>query len=247
VEKKSIIWKMKLKDKVIIITGASQGLGKELALQAAKNGAKVAMVARSENLLKDIKKSIISNGGVAEYFVCDVTSFDEVKNAVSTIIKTFGDIDILVNGAGIWTLDEFEDRHPELIEKAFKVNSIGPIYFTKAVLSFMKKRNKGHIFNVISKAGLDLPENKDWPTYTATKWAMTGYTKALQNRLLGTKVKVTGFYPGGFESNIFETLGEKDAHNQPWMMRTLDVADAIIYAISRPDDLFINTIGMSNI
>ena len=111
----------------------------------------------------------------------------------------------------------------------------------------MKKVYYGHIFNVISKAGLDLPENKDWPTYTATKWAITGYTKALQHQLKGTKIKVTGFYPGGFESNIFETLGEKDAHNQPWMMRTSDVAKVIVYVLSRPDDLFINSIGMSNI
>lgn len=236
-----------MKNKVIIITGASQGLGKELSQQVAKMGAKVVMIARNENLLKKLKAKITSEGGTAAYFVCDVTDFDKVKETVKKIIGTYGKIDILVNGAGIYTTDEFEKTRPELIENAFKVNSMGPIYFTKAVLPFMKKVNYGHIFNVISKAGLDLPENKDWPTYTATKWAMTGYAKALQHQLKRTKIKVTGFYPGGFESNIFETLGEKDAHNQPWMMQTSDVAKAIVYALSRPDDLFINSIGMSNI
>ena len=138
-------------------------------------------------------------------------------------------------------------KKPELVFNSISVNSLGPIYFTKSVLPLMKKSNSGHILNVISKAGLDLPENKDWPTYSASKWAITGYTRALQNQLLGTKVKVTAFYPGGFESNIFETAGEKDAHNQPWMMRTSDVADAIIYALNAPEDLLINSIGMSNI
>lgn len=238
---------MNLKNKVVIVTGASQGLGKELSQKLAKLGVKAALVARTEKLLKGVKGKINKSGGTAEYFVCDVTNQKQVSETVKRILKTFKTIDILVNGAGIWTTDEFEEKRPELIELSFKVNSIGPIYFTKAVLPIMKKKNKGHVFNVVSKAGLDLPENKDWPTYTATKWAMTGYTKALKYALEGTRIKVTGFYPGGFESNIFETLGEKDAHNQPWMMRTSDVADAIVYALNTPEDLFINSIGMSNI
>lgn len=236
-----------LKDKVVVITGASQGLGRELAQKVSKAGAKVILVARNEKLLKEVKQLISQEGGFADYYLCDVTNFSQVKDTVAKILTKFGKIDILVNGAGIWTTDKLEDNKPELIENAFKVNSMGPIYFTKAVLPFMKKVNKGHILNVISKAGLELPENKDLPTYTATKFAITGYTKALQQQLLETKIKVTGFFPGGFESNIFETAGEKEAHNQPWMMRTSDVADAIVYALSTPDDLSINSIGMSNI
>jgi len=236
-----------LKDKVVVITGASQGLGRELAQKVSKAGAKVILVARNEKLLKEVKQLISQEGGFADYYLCDVTNFSQVKDTVAKILTKFGKIDILVNGAGIWTTDKLEDNKPELIENAFKVNSMGPIYFTKAVLPFMKKVNKGHILNVISKAGLELPENKDWPTYTATKFAITGYTKALKQQLLETKIKVTGFFPGGFESNIFETAGEKEAHNQPWMMRTSDVADAIVYALSTPDDLSINSIGISNI
>lgn len=236
-----------VKNKVIVVTGASQGLGKELSQKLGKLGAKIALVARKEDLLKKVKTIIVKAGGAAEYFVCDVTSRNEVNKTVEQIVKTFGTIDILFNGAGIWTTDKLEEKRPELVENAFKVNAIGPIYFTKAVLPIMKKKNSGHIFNVISKAGLDLPENKDWLTYTATKWAMTGYTKALKYALEGAKIKVTGFFPGGFESNIFETAGEKDAHNQPWMMRTSDVANAIVYALNAPDDLLINSIGISNL
>ena len=235
-----------VKGKVIIVTGASQGLGKELSLQLSKLGAKLALISRNEALLKDIKSHISENGGESEYFVCDVSDLNQVQETIKKVTAKFGTIDVLVNGAGIWTTDEFEENRPELIEQAFKVNSIGPIYLTKTLLPIFKKQNSGHIFNVISKAGLDIPDNKDWPTYAATKWAMTGYTQALKYHLQDTKIKVTGFFPGAFESNIFETLGEKDAHNQPWMMRTADVASAIVFTLNAPEDLWINTIGMSN-
>jgi hypothetical protein len=234
-----------LKNKVIVVTGASQGLGKTLSIEVAKLGAKVALVARTEKLLNEVKKEIIKNKGEVEFFVCDITDYKQVKDTVKKIIEKFGRIDILVNGAGIWTTDEFEELKPELIEKAFKVNSIGPIYFTKSVLPLMKEKNSGHILNVISKAGLDLDENKDWPTYTATKWALTGYTKALKYALAETKIKVSAIYPGGFESNIFDTAGEEDAHDQPWMMKTLEVVEAILYILNQPEELFIGSVELS--
>jgi len=238
---------MHIKDKIVIITGASQGLGKELSLKLGKLGCKVALVSRTEKLLKDLKKHIISNGGTAEYFVCDVSVWEDVKKTVKKIIKIFGTVDILVNGAGIWTTEELEEKNMDLVESAFKVNSIGPIYFSKAVLPVLKKNNSGHIFNVISNAGLDIPEIGEWLTYSATKWAMTGYTKGLKYALKNTKIKVTAFYPAGFESNIFETAGEGNVHNQPWMMKTSEVADAIIYALDTPKDLSVGSIAISKV
>lgn len=234
-----------LKNKVVIVTGASQGLGKDVSKRIAEMGARVALVSRNESLLKKVQDEIKSLGGEAEVFVCDVTVFEQVNKTVNAILEKFGTIDVLVNGAGIWTTEEFEALRPELVEQAFKVNSIGPIYFTKAVLPVMKKNNYGTILNVVSKAGLDISENKDWMTYAATKWAVAGFTNALRYALEETKIKVTAIYPGGFESNIFETAGEKEAHDQPWMMRTSDVTEAIVYALNTPDDLLVNTIGLA--
>jgi len=233
-----------LKDKVVLVTGASQGLGKDVSKRIAEMGARVALVSRNQHLLKKVQEEILSLGGEAEVFVCDVTVFDDVNKTVKAVVKKFGTIDVLVNGAGIWTTDEFEASRPELIERAFKVNSIGPIYFAKAVLPFMKKNNYGTILNIVSKAGLDISENKDWMTYAATKWAVAGFTNALRYALEDTRIKVTAIYPGGFESNIFETAGEKEAHNQSWMMRTSDVTEAIVYALNSPDDLQINSVGL---
>jgi short-subunit dehydrogenase len=236
---------MNLKNKIVVVTGASQGLGKELSIKLASLGAKVALVARNEKLLNEVKDEINKNEGEAEIFVCDITKFDEVKETVKKIINKFGAVNVLVNGAGIWTTDEFEEKNPELIENSFKVNAIGHIYMIKAVLPLMKEKNNGHILNVISKAGLDLDENKDWATYSATKWAMTGYTKALKYGLAETKVKVSAIYPGGFESNIFETAGETEAHDQPWMMKTSEVVEAVVYILNQPENLFISSVELT--
>lgn len=234
-----------LENKVVVVTGASQGLGKALSIEIGKLGGKVVMIARTKKLLNETKNLIIKNGGEAEYFVCDVTNYRQVKKTVEKIIQKFRNIDVLVNGAGIWTTDEFEEKTSELIEKSFKVNSIGPIYMIKSILPLMKKNNSGHILNVISKAGLDLDENGDWPTYTATKWALTGYTKALKYQLKDTKIKVSAIYPDGFESNIFETAGEIDAHDQIWMMKTSEVVEAILYILNQPEELFIGSVELS--
>lgn len=238
---------MNLKNKIVVVTGASQGLGKLLSIELAKLGAKVALVARNEKLLNEVKQEINKNNGEAEVFICDITDYDQVKQTVKKIIEKFKTIDVLINGAGIYTSDKFEEIRPELIEKAFQVNAIGHIYFTKSVLPLMKEKNAGQILNVISQAGLDLDENKDWATYTATKWAMTGYTKALKAGLVGTKIKISAIYPGGFESNIFETAGEKEAHNQPWMMKTSEVVEAIIYILIQPENLSIQSIELRKI
>ena len=180
-----------VKDKVIVVTGASQGLGRALSVKLSGMGAKVAVVARNEKLLYEVRQQLKAEGGEVEMFMCDVTNISQVNETVKAIEKKMGTIDILVNGAGIWTTDKFEDSKPELIESAFKVNSIGPIYFTKAVLPIFRKNNHGHLFFVISKAGLDIPDNKDWPTYAATKWAVTGYARALKYALEDSAIKLT--------------------------------------------------------
>jgi len=234
-------------NKVIIITGASRGLGRILSVRLAELGGKIALVSITKKDLENVKAEISSKKGISEYFVCDVTNMNSVIRTLDDINNHFGTIDILVNNAGIWTTDELEETRPELIEKAFKVNSIAPIYLVKAVLPYLREKNRGHILNVISDAGTELPENKFWATYAATKWALVGYTKALIGALNKTSIKVTAFYPSGFESSIFETAGEKNAHDQPWMMRTHDVADAIVYILDRPEELWIKNVEMGKI
>jgi len=241
---------MKLKDKVIVITGASSGLGKSLANKAADEGATVILIARRRDLLEKVVKDIKDRGGSADYFICDIRNLPSVQETVSEIFKEYKHVDILVNNAGIWTDEELEKKQPERRKLAFETNALGNIQMTKEFLPHFQKSNQGYIFNVISSSGIGdslAGDNTAWQTYGATKWAMTGFTKALKDSLAGTKIKVTGFHPGGFESDLYESAGISKAHQQPWMMRTDDLTDVIIFALTRPDDMVMERILVTKV
>ncbi|OGM12713.1 hypothetical protein A3A76_04340 [Candidatus Woesebacteria bacterium RIFCSPLOWO2_01_FULL_39_23] len=238
---------MNLKDKVVLITGSNQGLGKVLAKKVAKDGAKVILLARRENLLKEVKDEITKDGGLAEYFVCDIRDSKQVTKTVNNLIHKYKKIDVLVNNAGVWTDDESEKRKPELRKNAFDTNVFGHVQVTEEILPYLNK-DESIIFNTISTAGVpDIPSGNNlmWKSYGASKWGMVGYTQALRESLRDTNTKVIQYFPGGFESNLYENAGRENPHNQPWMMKTVDVADIIIFALTRPKDVYMEKIVVS--
>lgn len=243
---------MKLKNKVVVITGASSGLGEKIAYKVIEEGAKVALIARTEKNLKKVRNKIVEqeNENVAEYFVCDVRNPEQIKSCIKKILKRFGKIDVLVNNAGVWTDEGLEEKNPSLRKVALETNILGHINFTYEVLPYFKKLNKGYIFNVISTSGVgDIPsgDNVLWKTYGATKWAMAGFTNALRDELKESKIKVTGFFPGGFDSMLYETAGRPHPHNQPWMMKAEDLADIVVFILTRPENVLVERIVVSKI
>jgi uncharacterized protein len=237
-----------LKDKVVVITGAGTGLGKAVAVKTGVLGARVVLIGRTESELETVRSLIRQEKGTADLWVCDITKEDQVKATVKNIVDTSGTIDYLVNNAGMWTDESLESKDSELRLMALKTNVLGHINFSYEVLPLMKKKNAGYIFNVISTAGAsDSPSGNNvmWKTYGASKWAMSGFTKALLEDLKETKIKVTAFHPGGFDSMLYEKAGRPNPHNQPWMMRTEDVADVVIFALTRPDDVMMERIVVS--
>src|SRR3989344_3088665 len=238
---------MNLKDKVVLITGSNQGLGKALAKKLAERGSKVILIARRENLLKEVKDEIVKSGGVANYFVCDIRDGKEVKQTIKEVVNKYRNIDILVNNAGVWTDDELEQKKPESRKNAFETNVLGQIQVTEEVLPHLNKE-ESLIFNTISTAGVpDLPSGNNllWKSYGASKWGMVGYTQALRESLRETNTQVIQYFPGGFESNLYENAGRENPHNQPWMMNTEDVVDIILFALTRPKDVYIEKIVVS--
>ncbi|QQR90500.1 MAG: SDR family oxidoreductase [Myxococcales bacterium] len=130
------------------------------------------------------------------------------------------------------------------------MNALGNIQFTEAMLPYLKKQKNAHIVNVISTSAVpDLKEgdNKGWKSYGASKWAFAGYTKTLRLDLEKEKsqIKLTAFFPGGFESKLYERAGRAWAHGQPWMMKTKDVAETILFVLSRPKDVLIPRVVMT--
>lgn len=199
---------MSLNNKTVLITDASQGLGRELSIQLATLGAKIALVARTEKLLQELKDQITQSGGVAEYFVCDVTDYSQVNATIKKVQNYFGTLDVLVNNAGIWTNDELEQKRPELVSEAFSTNSAGPIYFCKATAPLFEKNNSGHFVFINSIAGFDMPEHKGYAVYCATKWALLGYTQALRHKYNHSNIKITSIHPGPIATHIDKAVGE---------------------------------------
>ena len=238
---------MELKDKVVVITGGSQGLGEALAYKLAKEGADLILIARREKYLKNVKDKIRKDGGKAEYFVCDIRDLKQVREVAQKIKKNFGKVDILVNNAGVWTDDELQKEKPESREDAFRTNVLGHIQFTEEFISLLKN-DETIIFNTISTSGVpDIPSgnNINWKTYGASKWGMVGYTNALRESFRNSNIKVIQYFPGGFESNLYENAGRPNPHNQPWMMKTDDVADIIVFTLTRPKDVYMEKIIVS--
>lgn len=193
-----------MKDKIIVITGASEGLGKVVATKLAAEGATITLVAHNEDKLNQAAEVL---GEDAHSYVCDVSSAEEIKQIVKQILGDLGRVDILINNAGIWTDEVIEKDNSDRRRKAFEVNTLGTIEFTKALEPTFREQNSGHILNVISTAGTSdtsAGDNTLWQSYGATKWALAGFTRALKDSLDDTKIKVTGFYPGGFDSNLYE-------------------------------------------
>lgn len=220
---------MKIKDKVFIVTGASQGLGKAICNNLVSKGAKVAMVSR--NAGEEMEP--------ATHFVCDITDKTQVKSVIDKIAKQFGRIDGLVNSAGLWLkTTPLEEVNLDDAEKVLDTNLKGMVFVTKEVLPYLKKANESALVNISSKSGtrpMDLQA-----VYCASKYGVKGFTDTLKLELKGSAVKVLGFYPSGMNTKMFEKAGEDfPAEN---FMDVNEIAEIITFAIERPGNISIEEI-----
>lgn len=236
---------MILKDRIVLVTGASQGLGKELSLQLARLGATVVLVARSEKLLKKVKEQISKDSGKAEYFICDVSNFIQVKDTLKKVIDKFGKVDVLINNAGVWISNKIASSDFSRIDQAFQINTLGPVYFSEALLPLFEKQKSGHIVFINSIAGLLYSENKNWSVYAATKWAITGYAKSLASRYNNNSdIKITSIHPGPMTTNIDKNAGDNFGDDHSAEMNTAEVAHYIVEAIAAPRKIQIDTLEL---
>ncbi len=215
-----------LTDKVILITGASSGLGKALAMRLCNENVKLVLLSRSALKLQDVLEKIKTCGkSTVSSFSCNITDVEQIRNTIELVVEAYGRIDILINNAGILHEAKIEDYPVNTILELFDVNAIGAICMTQTVLPHMKKANEGTILNVISKAGVD--PGAGATVYHATKYALEGFTGSLRLELEGSGVKILGIYPGGMEANLFTTQ-EIDDEDTPAVRERNAVADIIV-------------------
>lgn len=226
---------MKMKHNVILITGASSGIGEATALMCAEKGARLVLVARRAERLNELAQRIISAGGEALVVPADVTNREQVEQMVATAVQHYQQIDVLVNNAGFGVFDNFRNLKFEDLDGMMQVNLYGAVHCIQAVLPHMiARRKKAQIVNVASLSGLLATNNQSF--YNATKFALVGMTRALQVDLRGTKVRCALICPGAVHTDFFSSA-DRDKMTRmsvllPWLEAD-DVARAIVRAVER--------------
>lgn len=189
-----------IRDQVILITGASEGIGASLAIELAKGGNNLIIAARRLEKLKEVAKAIEANGGKAHCVACDVSDQAQCENLVKETLNAFGKLDAVVHNAGIsmhaW-FDEITDL--STFETLFRTNVMSMVWITHGLLAEIKK-TKGLIVGISSLAGkTGVPART---TYCTSKFAMSGFLEALRVELMGTGVDVTAIFPGVVDTEI---------------------------------------------
>ncbi len=204
-----MIKKERFKDKVVIVTGASSGIGKDAALRFAKEGAKVVLVSRTKEKLETVQNIIKEFNQDVIVIPTDVSSKEQVTNAVNKTIEKWGRIDVLFNNAGSSEVGLVEDGDfVEKVKSMFEVDYLGSVYFTKEVLPFMQKQGEGHIMNMSSVVG-----RKGFPhfgAYSSIMHAITGFTSSLRQELRGSGINVSIIHPALTQTPLLEHVKPED-------------------------------------
>jgi len=234
-----------MKDKVVIITGASSGIGKALAFETGARGAIVVLAARSEQKLAEIESQLSASGVRSLSVITDVSKEEDCKHLIDTTIEKFGRIDVLINNAGMSMRAIFEKTDLAVIHRLMDVNFWGTVYCTKYALPWLLK-SKGSLVGVSSIAGYKgLPGRTG---YSASKFAMQGFLETLRIENIKKGLHVLIACPGFTSSNIRNTALSADGsiqgespRNEDSMMKPEKVAKKIVRAIESKQRILVMT------
>ena len=222
---------------VILITGASSGIGAASARLFAANGYRVVLAARRMERLQEIEKDIETLGGEAISVETDLTHIDQINALVEKTLDAYGRIDILFNNAGFGRAKWLEDMDPQKdIELQIQVNLNGVIQMTRAVLPHMIERKSGHIINMASLAAFIATPT--YSIYAATKYGVRGFSNALRREVGILGIKVSSIFPGGVKTEFAKHLAAKRKTGittpQALLLSSEDVARTVMLVARRP-------------
>lgn len=211
----------RLRDKVVLITGGSRGLGLVLARQLADEGARVVICGRSEETLQRASQDLASRTPDHLAIPCDVTDKEQVRNMIQQIKDEIGEIDVLVNNAGQIQVGPMEAMTEADYESALEVHLWGPLNLLQAVLPDMKKRRRGRIVNIVSIGGkVSFPHLLP---YNTSKFAFSGFSEGITAELRRHNIKVTTVYPGLMRTGSPRNIDVKGRHKKEYAwFKTLD-------------------------
>lgn len=224
---------MDFKDKNILITGASSGIGKQTAIEFAKLGANIILIARRKEKLDEVEKELKKFNILTLVCPCDVSDKTQVKEMSKTVLEKFGSVDVLVNNAGFAIYGSVKDLSVDEIESQMETNYFGMMYCIKNFLPSMLEKKSGHIVNVASvAASFGLP---GIASYCASKFAMLGFSEGLKHELNGTGIGITVVSPIMVRTEFFDHPSfEKMPKYSPTSLSSKTVAKAILKAANSP-------------
>lgn len=224
--------------KVIVITGGSEGLGYETAKILAPDN-KVIIVAHNPKKIEAAAKKL-----TCDFEFCDVTSPANITEAVKNIYKKYKRIDCLINNAGIFFKGEITANTEEEIRQLLDVNVFGAIMFAREIIPIMKKQKSGLIINTVSQGGIYAKADRS--LYAASKFALNGFTKSLQPELAKYGIRVSGIYPGKIKTDLLRKAGYKNIDLLD-ALRPSQVARSFKFIIDQDPDVVITDIGIKHI
>jgi len=216
-----------------LVTGASSGIGRALATRLAREGARVALVARREELLREVAGEIAAAGGEVRVFPADLGDREQAQACAAAAASAFGGIDLLVNNAGYGHHRRFVEWDVDDMERVMRVNYLGALWVTKALLPQMLERRRGWLVFVSSVAGrIAVPDES---AYVASKFALVGLAGALSLEVEDAGVHVMTVCPGVIRTPFFdaEALARMSRLTQRQMVETAGLVDAILGALAR--------------
>ena len=234
-----------IRGKVVVITGASSGLGEAAARRLAAEGACVALGARREDRLKTLVAELTGGGGEAMALATDVTRLQEVQRLVDRAVESFGRIDVMLNNAGLMPLSPLERLKVDEWDRMIDANIKGVLYGIAAALPKMKAQKSGHFINVSSVAGHRVRPGT--AVYSATKYAVRAISEGLRQEVKPYNIRTTIISPGAVATELPTTI--TDSETVQGMSEILSLAlpaetfaDMVVFAMSQPEEVDVNEI-----
>jgi NADP-dependent 3-hydroxy acid dehydrogenase YdfG len=231
--------------KIVVITGASSGLGEATARFLSAQGATVVLGARRVDRIQSLARELIGSGGKALAIPTDVTHFDQVKRFVDAAVETYGRIDVMINNAGLMPQSPLDRLKIDDWDRMIDVNIKGVLYGIAAALPYMKQQKAGHIINVSSVAGHKV--RPGGAVYSATKHAVRVLSEGLRQEVKPYNIRTTVISPGAVDTELLNTITEPDIAENIRKVYELAVpaesfARAVAFAMSQPEDVDVNEI-----
>lgn len=234
---------MDLKDKKILITGASDGIGKQIALQLSKLDTRLILLGRDKERLEDVKEECFKNGSkdVITYSF-DLSDGNVITENLERIRKENDDISILINNAGIWQkLGDVDSLNHNAVDQIINTNLTAVIKVTNTLLPILRKQKEAAIINISSKSGVFAQKGQS--IYSASKYGVHGFTEVLKADFKDSNIQVAGVYQSGTRTEMFSKAGEEFSNED--FTDPKDLADVIVFMLSRPKGLWLNDVRLN--